>query len=749
MVGVLPSMDADRASSSRRRRRTEVITVSSACALLGVLGARSGAAVTSAAWLSPNDGTWTDAINWSSNPFAPNNGNPAGTTYNATIAASGGVSYIVSLPSSVTVDALLVDSVTATVNQSAGTLSLATTGALINSGRYQLAGGNITGAGAFNINPAAVFDWTAGAMAGTGITTNNSGALTRLPGSGGTRTLARLFNNDGVINLTGGFLSLNNGTLANGPTGVMNFAPLTGINIGGGTNNLWTNAGALNYNLGGTATSFTSITPVVPVNSGTINVTVGTLDLGMIGIVHNAGAIVTGAGIVSMGVGTQQLNADVTFSPAGGIFMNGGNVAGPGNFTIGSTLNWNAGSFLPGGSVINPSGNVVNAAGQFQLKQLNRRFENNGTLNIASNATINMNGGTFANGPTGVVNLSAGSGFSSTGSTNPLTNAGTINVPVSAGSLAISVQLAGGGGTLNNDGTVVIFAGGSNVGRVEGAGDLIAFTQRSSSADHVRQHSLSVQASATLSINATGTDAGTSNVASLLLAGSTGAWTGTLDLIDNDLMYDHPGGVNPLGTTIDQVRTARAGGAWTGRGITSTAARNDPNHTTGLGVLTGGEWIGFHGAAPFSGQPVDTSSVLVKYTWNGDANLDGRITFDDYVRIDSGFNTHLTGWSNGDFNYDGVVGFDDYVLIDIAFNQQNGTLGRAIDWISGDDRSGSGRAATGVQIVSEHFDQLGAAYGQAFLATVPEPSALLIVPAIACLFRRRSRRHSTFTKFTD
>jgi autotransporter-associated beta strand protein len=136
------------------------------------------------------------------------------------------------------------------------------------------------------------------------------------------------------------------------------------------------------------------------------------------------------------------------------------------------------------------------------------------------------------------------------------------------------------------------------------------------------------------------------------------------------------------------------------------------------------------------------TEVRVAYTYYGDANLDGRVTFDDYVKIDTGFNTGLTGWVNGDFNYSGGVSFDDYVLIDISFNQQGGTLSRAIDWISGDDRSESGRTATGVAEVIEHFEEFGAAYGQAFLAAVPEPSSMLIlgVPALAGTVRRRRRR---------
>jgi hypothetical protein len=61
----------------------------------------------------------------------------------------------------------------------------------------------------------------------------------------------------------------------------------------------------------------------------------------------------------------------------------------------------------------------------------------------------------------------------------------------------------------------------------------------------------------------------------------------------------------------------------------------------------------------------------------GDADHNGVINFDDYVRIDDGFNNHLIGFSNGDFNYDGVINFDDYVIIDLAFNTQSGMLSQS------------------------------------------------------------------------
>jgi hypothetical protein len=110
--------------------------------------------------------------------------------------------------------------------------------------------------------------------------------------------------------------------------------------------------------------------------------------------------------------------------------------------------------------------------------------------------------------------------------------------------------------------------------------------------------------------------------------------------------------------------------------FTSSFARNNPAHTTTLGSMEASDYEAIYGAAAlFNGLDVDATSVLVKYTYSGDANFSGTVNFDDYVRIDVGFNQQLTGWSNGDFNGDGAVNFDDYVLIDIAFNTQGATLG--------------------------------------------------------------------------
>jgi hypothetical protein len=73
--------------------------------------------------------------------------------------------------------------------------------------------------------------------------------------------------------------------------------------------------------------------------------------------------------------------------------------------------------------------------------------------------------------------------------------------------------------------------------------------------------------------------------------------------------------------------------------------------------------------------PTVSLPVLVKYTYYGDANLDGKVDGSDYSRIDNAALNHLTGWSNGDFNYDGVIDGSDYTLIDNAFNRQGAALG--------------------------------------------------------------------------
>jgi hypothetical protein len=150
---------------------------------------------------------------------------------------------------------------------------------------------------------------------------------------------------------------------------------------------------------------------------------------------------------------------------------------------------------------------------------------------------------------------------------------------------------------------------------------------------------------------------------------------GLIDLNDNDLLVDYTG-ASPLATIQGLINTGRNGGDWQSfLGLSSTAAGNNAAHNTTLGAMESGDYLGIYGpGAKFDGESLDNSVVLVKYTYYGDSDFNGKVNFDDYVHTDNGFNNHQTGWSNGDFNGDGQINFDDYVLIDLAFNTQTTVL---------------------------------------------------------------------------
>jgi hypothetical protein len=134
----------------------------------------------------------------------------------------------------------------------------------------------------------------------------------------------------------------------------------------------------------------------------------------------------------------------------------------------------------------------------------------------------------------------------------------------------------------------------------------------------------------------------------------------TLDLNDNDMIVDYTGMTVRAAAIQELINTARVG-PWTGYGITSSAAASEEDENTTLGVLEATEYKSIYpSATTFGGEPIDNSSVLIKYTYYGDTDFNGGVNFDDYSRTDSGFSTPKTGWMNGDFDGSGAVNFDDY-----------------------------------------------------------------------------------------
>jgi parallel beta-helix repeat protein len=155
--------------------------------------------------------------------------------------------------------------------------------------------------------------------------------------------------------------------------------------------------------------------------------------------------------------------------------------------------------------------------------------------------------------------------------------------------------------------------------------------------------------------------------------------TTTLDLNDNDMIVHGTAATRAavLTAVSDLIKSARNNGAWTGFGITSAAAKSNPKHITGLAVILNGNNQGNTLYTAFDTRPVDFNTVLVKYSYNGDTDLNGTIDADDYFQIDNGFVKHLTTYRNGDLDFNGVVDADDYFLIDNAFANKTGILSTA------------------------------------------------------------------------
>ena len=117
----------------------------------------------------------------------------------------------------------------------------------------------------------------------------------------------------------------------------------------------------------------------------------------------------------------------------------------------------------------------------------------------------------------------------------------------------------------------------------------------------------------------------------------------------------------PISAVVGSITSAYAGGAWTGTGITSSAAQAN-SASYGIGYADA--------ADPGNPALLVAGEIEAKYTLYGDANLDGKVNGTDFNLMAANFNQAVTnGWDRGDFNYDGAVNGSDFVLMADNFNQ--------------------------------------------------------------------------------
>jgi hypothetical protein len=147
----------------------------------------------------------------------------------------------------------------------------------------------------------------------------------------------------------------------------------------------------------------------------------------------------------------------------------------------------------------------------------------------------------------------------------------------------------------------------------------------------------------------------TSEVNALNIGGTTGAWTGTLDINQNYVVI-HNATSATVATVQDQLHSGAnldLNGWWDGKGITSSTAALDGSGVSAVGMVDNSQfgYTEFGEANNLTG-----SEVLLRLTYWGDADLSGTVDIEnDFFWWSNGYLGAGTGWLFGDFNYDGVV----------------------------------------------------------------------------------------------
>jgi hypothetical protein len=692
----------------RQSRRTRCLLIIVGGSVVTAMSSLSALAVSNdVTWLGGNS-SWGDASRWSAGVVPLNSGS---NTFNVFIPVNLASANVIA------------------VNYGNGHTSsidtLTLTSSTINIGdtdRLDVINHLVVNSGAININGATSFTTFSliggGTISGGGVITMGNNAnnhiRTETPNT-------RITNVDNLIQGSGNIAGdqsmalTNSGTILANQIVPLRFIPgfnTTSFNTG------WmraTSAAELQIqgtatlnNSGGTiaATSGGSVTLI-----GAIKISGGVLSTDAIGVIRsgtdgtttcprltdltNAGALqlldgkdITIAGTIN---NTGSITLDTFSSSLPSTLLISGDTTLSGAGTVNLQLLTSITSATPTDRLIN-AGNTIRGAGSLGNNSMN--LTNRGTMIGTTGRGLTIDPSAEAlNDTTGVWSAATGGVLVLSGNgSSSFVNNGTITV-ASGGTLIVNTGAILTGYGIFNDGRTTLTSGAAvNVASITGAGTTALTVGAGVTLNYIRGNALSISHS-TLSINTNGTSSGTSVVTSLTIIG-----TGSMDLHDNDLVIDYG-----ASTPLDSVRTMIGIGS-----LTSSQAAASTTPKTALGYLdnTAGQFT------TFSGQSVDNTSVLIKYTYAGDANLDGQVDVTDLGALATNWQTSNV-WTGGDFNYDGFVDVSDLGIL-------------ASNW----------QAGVG--------DPLGPSFAEAMTAVglaVPEPGAvaLLVGGSAACVRRGRRR----------
>src|SRR5688572_1448226 len=221
----------------------------------------------------------------------------------------------------------------------------------------------------------------------------------------------------------------------------------------------------------------------------------------------------------------------------------------------------------------------VNGGGTLRLSGGSIAIGN--TLNLNTNSTLILGGGTLALNAAGAFNVNGG------------TLRATVDQPI-----GLNVAIGAAGAMFDTTDRTV-----THTGTIQGAGGLTKIGTGT-----LITTAPNLGGALTIDTGAVDVATGTLQAAHLTVAGGA-----ALRLHDNDLIidYDADAGPSPEGALRTMVLDGR---------ITHEAGDGD----TVLALAEQSEW----GESSFNGVTIDDSTVVGKYTYFGDANLDGRVTTD-------------------------------------------------------------------------------------------------------------------------
>lgn len=565
---------------------------------------------------------------------------------------------------------------------STGTLNLVQSPG--SSGLYELSGGSLNVADSINLASGAQFNQTGGALT-VGSFSVSGPIVTPYTFTAG---LLHLTNSSLTIG-AGGLLG---STVSTSPTRSIitdratSLDPLGLLTIAGGTfstGSFITNGGSVALQSGMLALTASGLTigSAQPLGASVKLDFGATISIGgSNALTVDPGAIVQLNGGAAVGGGTFFNNGQIVLSSplatlGGGTLSNAGLLTGSGRVTS-RLLNQSAGEVRADATdSLQFQNNLNNSAGKFTLNGGRIEFTQDliltstatvlgrGTL-IASSGLSNAGTMTFSGAGnsdvfgavTNTNRINVTGGNTTTFWNNVNTSTGTINVNTSstvvfAGNLTGQSHIAGPG-TKDYEGT----ASGGPIATI--VGDTRIGDPAIVSADYLREDDVQVLGSLAIAANGSPANVSVTNTLSIP--------SGKLDLTNNDLIVTS----TPLSAIAADITSAYNGGSWNGSGLTSShaaaiAADSANLHKTALGYATTSSL----GITNFDGQSVSGANVLVRYTYTGDANLDGVVNALDFNAIASNFGGSNKFWFTGDFNYDGSVNTADFNALASNFNQ--------------------------------------------------------------------------------